>query len=92
MPDLLNTSDVPLAPSAKTSETVLPDWYTNYAMEVLSTQRATALNPYQPYGSPRVADFSPDQQAGFEAARSAAGAYQPGLQAAQQPPSRPSAR
>ncbi len=84
MPDLLNTSDVPLAPSAKTTETVLPDWYTNYAMQVLSDQQAASANPYAVYGSPRVADFTPDQQAGFEAARGAAGAYQPGLQAAQQ--------
>lgn len=82
MPDLLNTSDVPLAPSAKTSETVLPDWYTNYAMQILSNQQATSANPYATYGSPRVADFTPDQQAAFEAARGASGAYQPGLAAA----------
>lgn len=83
MPDLLNTSDVPLAPSAKTSETVLPDWYTNYAMQVLSNQQASAANPYQPYGGPRIADFTPDQQAGFEATRAAAGSYQPPLAQAQ---------
>lgn len=83
MPDLLNTSDVPLAPSAKTSETVLPDWYTNYAMQVLSNQQAVAGNPYPTYTSPRVAGFTPDQEAGMEATRAAAGAYQPGLAAAQ---------
>ena len=84
MPDLLNTSDVPLAPSAKTSETVLPDWYTNYAMQVLSNQQAVSGTPYPTFGSPRVADFTPDQQAGFEAVRGAAGAYQPGLAQAEQ--------
>lgn len=82
MADLLNTSNVPLAPSASTTETVLPDWYTNYAMQILSNQQATSANPYTTYGSPRVADFVPDQQAAFEAARGAAGAYQPGLAAA----------
>lgn len=77
MPDLLNTSNVPLAPSAKTSETVLPDWYTNYAMQVLSNQQAVAATPYTPYASPRIADFTPDQQAGFEATRAAAGSFAP---------------
>src|SRR5687767_9105760 len=82
MPDLLNTSNVPLAPSAKTSETVLPDWYTNYAMSILSNQSAVAANPYTPYSSPRIAGFTPDQEAGFEATRSAAGSFQPWLEQA----------
>lgn len=82
MPDLINTSDVPLAPSAKTTETVLPDWYTNYAMQVLSNQRAVADNPYATYGSPRVAGFTPDQEAGFEATRAAAGSFAGPLSAA----------
>lgn len=82
MPDLLNTSDVPLAPNAKTSETVLPDWYTNYAMQVLSNQQAVAANPYAVYPGPRIAGFTPDQESGFEAARGAAGSFQPGLDAA----------
>lgn len=84
MPDLLNTSDAPLAPNARTTETVLPDWYTNYAMQVLSNQQAVSAQPYTPYAAgPRVADFTPDQQAAFEATRGAATAYQPGLAAAQ---------
>lgn len=82
MPDLLNTSDVPLAPSAKTSETVLPDWYTNYAMQVLSNQQATSGVPYSPYAAPRIADFTPDQQAGFDATRAAAGSFAGPLSAA----------
>ena len=82
MPDLLNTSNVPLAPHATTTETVLPDWYTNYAMQILSNQKAVSSNPYPTYGSPRIADFTSDQQAGFEATRGAAGSYQPGMQAA----------
>lgn len=84
MPDLLNTSDVPLAPTARTTETVLPDWYTNYAMQVLSNQQATSANPYTAYPAPRVADFTPDQQAGFEAARAAAGSFAGPLQQATQ--------
>lgn len=82
MPDLLNTSDVPLAPNASTTQTVLPDWYTNYAMGVLSNQAAVSAQPYAPYTAPRVADFTPTQVAGQEATKAAAGAYQPGLTAA----------
>lgn len=77
MPDLLNTSSVPLAPSASTTQTVLPDWYTNYAMGVLSNQQQAAATPYQPYQGPRVAGFTPDQEAGFAATEGAAGSYQP---------------
>lgn len=84
MADLLNSSTTAnLAPSAATTQTVLPDWYTNYAMQVLSNQQAQSATPYTPYTGPRVADFTPDQQAGFAATESAAGAAQPGLAAAQ---------
>lgn len=77
MPDLLNTSSVPLAPNASTTQTVLPDWYTNYATQILSNQGQVAATPYPTYQGPRVADFTPDQQAGFAATEGAAGAYQP---------------
>lgn len=83
MSDLL-TSDVPLAPTSSTTTTILPDWYTNYAQQILANQQAVATTPYSTYQGPRVADFSPDQQAGFSAARAAAPAYQPGLAAATQ--------
>lgn len=79
MADLLNTSGVPLAPYASTTETVLPDWYTNYAMGVLSNQQAVSGTPYTTYTGPRIADFTPDQQAGFEATRAAAGSFAPAL-------------
>lgn len=82
MPDLLNTSSVPLAPNASTTQTVLPDWYTNYATQILANQGQVAATPYPTYAGPRVADFTPDQQAGFAATEGAAGAYQPYTQAA----------
>ena len=84
MADLLNTSDVPLAPNASTTQTVLPDWYTNYAMGILSNQQAVAANPYPAYTAQRVADFTPTQVAGQEATTAAAGSFQPGLTAATQ--------
>lgn len=83
MADLLN-SNVPLAPSAKTTETVLPDWYTNYAMQVLSNQQALSAQPYPTYQGPRIADFTAPQQQAFQQTQQAATAYQPGLQQATQ--------
>lgn len=67
---------------AKQSETVLPEWYTNYAMQVLANQQAQSALPYQTYQGPRVAEFNPAQQQGFNMTQGAATAYQPGLNAA----------
>ena len=67
---------------ATQSETVLPEWYSNYAMQLLSNQQALLNRPYETYQGPRVAEFSPAQQQGFAMTAPAATAYQPGLQAA----------
>lgn len=67
---------------ATQSETMLPEWYSNYAMQLLSNQQAQMNTPYSPYQGPRVAEFSPAQQQGFGMTQQAAGAYQPALTAA----------
>lgn len=67
-----------------TTQTVLPDWYTNYAMQLLSNQQQQMTTPYQTYQGPRVAEFSPLQQQAFNAVPDAANAYQPALGAATQ--------
>lgn len=67
---------------ATQSETILPEWYSNYAMQLLSNQQAQLNRPYETYQGPRVAEFSPTQQQGFAMTGQAANAYQPGLQAA----------
>ena len=78
-------ADSPLmVPTSKTSETVLPDWYTNYAMDILSNQQAISNQPYTLYGAPRIAEMAPQQQQAFGMAGQAATAYQPGLQQATQ--------
>ena len=59
-----------------TSQTVLPDWYTNYAMDVLSAQKLASSTPYSTYEGPRIAGFNQTQQQGMDATRAAAGAYQ----------------
>jgi hypothetical protein len=76
---------VEAVPVSSTQQTILPDWYTNYAMDILSNQQALAARPFQEYvdtsgkAIPRVADFAPDQQAGFEATRQGAFTFRPEL-------------
>lgn len=79
--DFLTNGQIPAGSAAvsKTSQTILPDWYTNYAMQVLGNQQAASAMPYTPYQGPRVAEFSPTQQQGFGMAGQAATAYQPAL-------------
>lgn len=84
MTDFLNSGNANVTPYAETSETALPDWYTNYGMQLLSNQNAVMNAPYQTFQGPRVASFTPQQQKSFGMAEQAAGAYQPGLNAAQQ--------
>jgi len=60
-----------------TKQTVLPEWYTNYAMDILSGQQAIASRPYETAPMPRVAGFTPTQQQAFGMTGTAATAYQP---------------
>ena len=82
--DFLNNGQLPTGSTFKslTSETVLPDWYTNYAMQLLSNQQALAARPMPTYQGPRIAEFSPTMQQGFDMTGQAATAYQPALNAA----------
>ena len=67
-----------------TKQTVMPEWYTNYAMDMLSGQRALASRPYQTAPMPRIAGFTPTQEKSFGMTETAAGAYQPMLNQATQ--------
>ena len=60
-----------------TKQQVLPEWYTNYAMDILSGQNAIANRPYETAPMPRVAGFTPTQQQAFGMTGTAATAYQP---------------
>jgi hypothetical protein len=81
---LLTGDPLAAVPTYKSEEAVLPEWYTNYAMDILSNQQAIAGQPYATYSGPRVADFTAPQQQAFEQVGQAATAYQPGLQQATQ--------
>jgi hypothetical protein len=65
-----------------TTQTALPDWYTNYAMDILARQQAVAGTPYATAPMPRVAGFTPTQLAGQEMTKAAATAGQPALSSA----------
>ena len=81
---------VEAVPVSSTEQAVLPDWYTNYAMDILANQRALAERPFQAYADatgrpiPRIADFAPDQQRGFQATREGAFTFRPELGMASQ--------
>jgi hypothetical protein len=76
---------VEAVPVSSTQQTVLPDWYTNYAMDILANQQQLAQRPFQAYADktgapiPRFADFTPDQQQGFQATREGAFTFRPEL-------------
>jgi len=78
------------AVKAMSTSTTMPEWYTNYGMDILANQKAIAARPFQPYadasGNPiqRFAGFTPDQEAGFEATRQGANVFRPELNLASQ--------
>lgn len=66
------------------TETILPEWYTQYAKDVLSKATAATAQPYTAYAAPRIAGFAPEQEQAFSGFKSSMGSYQPYLQAASQ--------
>lgn len=68
--------------SSSSTQVQLPEWYTQYTTDMLGRAQAAANLPYAQYTGPRIAGFTPTEQAGFEATKSAATAYQPFLQQA----------
>ena len=70
--------------TASTSQVQLPEWYTQYTTDMLGRAQAAANLPYAQYTGPRIAGFTPTEQAGFEATKQAAMTYQPFLQQAGQ--------
>lgn len=81
---LTEGTEIPAGSALKAtqSQTILPEYFTDYGKQILANQLALSAQPYQPYSGPRVAQLSPDQQAAFGMTRTAAGAYQPALNTA----------
>jgi hypothetical protein len=57
----------------------LPAWLSDYTQGLIAKANTIADQPYQQYQGPRIADFTPDQTAAFNATRSNVGAFQPGI-------------
>jgi hypothetical protein len=68
--------------TSSTTQVQLPEWYTQYTTDMLGKAQAVSNLPYAQYTGPRIAGFTPTEQAGFEATKQAATAYQPFLQQA----------
>lgn len=66
-----------MATQTTQTETVLPEWYTQYAKNVLSKAYSATSEPYQGYGAPRIAGFQPEQEQAFAGYKSSMGEYQP---------------
>ncbi len=64
------------------TQTVLPDWLTQYYKDVIAKAQGATSQPYQPYDAARVAGFTPEQQQAFGMVQGNVGNYQPALDAA----------
>lgn len=78
------------AVKALSTSTTLPEWYTNYGMDILANQNAIAARPFQAYtdasGNPiqRFAGFTPDQEAAFKQTQQGVNIFRPELNTASQ--------
>ena len=59
----------------------VPKWMSDYTQGLIARANAAAAEPYIPYGGPRIAGFSPEQEAAFGMVEENVGAYQPFLEA-----------
>lgn len=73
-----------MATQTTQTETVLPEWYTQYAKNVLSKAYSATSEPYQAYGAPRIAGFQPEQEQAFSGYKASMGEYQPYISQSQQ--------
>lgn len=59
----------------------IPKWMSDYTQGLIARANAAAAEPYIPYGGPRIAGFTPEQQAAFGMTEANVGAYQPYFEA-----------
>ncbi len=59
----------------------IPKWMSDYTQGLIARANAAAAEPYIPYGGPRIAGFSPEEEAAFGLTEENIGAYQPYLEA-----------
>jgi len=60
----------------------IPKWMSDYTQGLLARANSAAAEPYIPYGGPRIAGFTDDQQDAFGLAQENVGSWQPYMGAA----------
>jgi hypothetical protein len=83
-----------MAVQQTTTQTILPEWYTQYAQNVLGKAYAATAEPYQKYVTKdaagnevpiaRIAGFQPEQEQAFAGYKSSMGEYKPYIGQSQQ--------
>lgn len=58
-----------------------PKWMSDYTQGLIARANAAAAEPYIPYGGPRIAGFSPEQQDAFGLVEQNIGSWQPYMEA-----------
>lgn len=81
---LCSTPEPEQIPVTSTTTNQIPEYENKARQSLYTTADAIANEPYQPYGQPRIAGFSPDQTAAFDATRANVGSAMPGLAQAYQ--------
>lgn len=77
------TQGQPLPSTSSTLTTSqVPQYLSDYLYNLMSGAYSAAQEEYQPYGGPRIAAFTPEQEKAFGMTADAATAYKPGLEAA----------
>ena len=77
---LFQGSPPPSTTTYGTSVTNIPQFMTDYTLGLLNKASAVAGEPYQAYGGPRLAQFTPQQQQAFQQTSAMQGQYTPTLQ------------
>lgn len=57
----------------------IPTWLSDYTQGVISKANAVAAEPYQQYGGPRLADFTPEQKQAYALTQQGIGNWSSGL-------------
>ncbi len=57
----------------------MPKWLSDYTQGLIARANAIGAEGYQPYGGPRIADFTPEEEQAFGMVEENVGAYQPYL-------------
>lgn len=64
------------------STTNVPQWLSDYTQGLLSQANVVAGQPYQPYGGPRIAGTTPEQEQAYALTQGNTGKYKPMLEGA----------